>query len=609
MIYEVKDEDCNIDYILRVVQDPETKRLSLEKIQVDNTLLEEEYQEVLSKMRVLCGYFYNPRKRMEASSLHEDLLKMPIVAKEVSIKKSKTLPGTIIGVQGLSRMPEFGVFEENLRLLVELEEYIQEHFLDLDHPNINFTPGARYGVGYSRVFSGDRGVRPLVNKEMAQELYAWFEAEVKKLKELEVNGLDLYYPDQLEQFFGCLNYRLSEYLNRFLYPRQQRVLNFDNNDYDENFPDRYEQLRYSLADYRYRKALENNPHEYIVAKSHSEGGNRGVGDGLDKQEFGDELEVAIRTNFGFGGQAYFHVILKYRGVMLYSYSEWLRAYRSYYKTPEGGIKFSYSEFKRATRSYDLVAKSWNKALGFVVDTYNWYLEKPQEFDKEFVIKEVELMLKEFEEELTAPKCVVYPAISIPTASPSPEEGEEEEEAVERIYQEVDVNLWIVYMVKFVLGSLKEIEALPQEMRAEISSSIEKVRLLALEKLEVIKRLEQHPLWQIGVQLYDGYKQMLQYVASSYEQLKRQREQYSEETDEAKVLAKRISSVEQQIQYYEEWLESFSFPTQPFNYNPLKPSYMSVEATLIFLSNVQKFLEEEGLVARPSEQNSHIQDAE
>ena len=96
----------------------------------------------------------------------------------------------------------------------------------------------------------------------------------------------------------------------------------------------------------------------------------------------NDITVYIKTNFGYGSASYFFCNLKYKDINILPYS-WL-------------VKYYYVEmmdFIRYTRRYSPTRTSWNEVFDFAVLTANMAKHEPERFIKEWIVNEVEEMMK------------------------------------------------------------------------------------------------------------------------------------------------------------------------------------------------------------------------
>ena len=96
----------------------------------------------------------------------------------------------------------------------------------------------------------------------------------------------------------------------------------------------------------------------------------------------DDITVYIKTNFGYGSASYFFCNLKYKDINILPYS-W-------------SVKYYYVEmmdFVRYTRRYSPTRISWNEVFDFTVLTANLAKHEPEKFIKEWIVNEVEEMMK------------------------------------------------------------------------------------------------------------------------------------------------------------------------------------------------------------------------
>ena len=127
------------------------------------------------------------------------------------------------------------------------------------------------------------------------------------------------------------------------------------------------------------KKLEDD--ESVLAFSH-----RRIG--WSKPEFclNDDLTVIYKTNFGYGASSYFYTNIRYKGIDILPYSDWIRYY--------GANK---SEIIRYTRRHLLKNEEWIKTMHFTAELYNSMILEPNTFIEDWIISEVDEMVKGLED--------------------------------------------------------------------------------------------------------------------------------------------------------------------------------------------------------------------
>ena len=96
----------------------------------------------------------------------------------------------------------------------------------------------------------------------------------------------------------------------------------------------------------------------------------------------EDITAYIKTNFGYGVASYFFCNLKYKDINILPYS-W-------------PVKYFYVEmvdFVRYTRRYLPRRTSWSEVFDFTVTTANMAKHEPERFIKEWIVNEVEEMMK------------------------------------------------------------------------------------------------------------------------------------------------------------------------------------------------------------------------
>lgn len=96
----------------------------------------------------------------------------------------------------------------------------------------------------------------------------------------------------------------------------------------------------------------------------------------------DDITVELRTNFGFGRAAYFNLAIKYKDIVVLPYSYLVHYYYANMKS-----------LMACTRAYRPLRESWEASIDFIADFVNQSIYDPRRFVSEYVIKEVEEMMK------------------------------------------------------------------------------------------------------------------------------------------------------------------------------------------------------------------------
>ena len=96
----------------------------------------------------------------------------------------------------------------------------------------------------------------------------------------------------------------------------------------------------------------------------------------------DDITVELRTNFGYGSAAYFNLAVKYKDIVILPYSYLVHYYYANMKS-----------LMACTRAYRPLRESWEASIDFIADFVNQSIVDPKKFIGEYVIKEVEEMMK------------------------------------------------------------------------------------------------------------------------------------------------------------------------------------------------------------------------
>ena len=94
-----------------------------------------------------------------------------------------------------------------------------------------------------------------------------------------------------------------------------------------------------------------------------------------------DVRIQPDSNFGYGHSSYFLLSLKYKGVEIYTFSDY--------------VQYPYANMRALiahTRTYRLERDSWSDALQFVADVANVATRSPQTFAETFILGEVRKMV-------------------------------------------------------------------------------------------------------------------------------------------------------------------------------------------------------------------------
>ena len=107
-----------------------------------------------------------------------------------------------------------------------------------------------------------------------------------------------------------------------------------------------------------------------------------VGYSTYTHKINDDITVELRTNFGYGSAAYFNLAVKYKDIVILPYSYLVHYYYANMKS-----------LMACTRAYRPLRESWEASIDFIADFVNQSIDDPRKFISEYVIKEVEEMMK------------------------------------------------------------------------------------------------------------------------------------------------------------------------------------------------------------------------
>ena len=106
----------------------------------------------------------------------------------------------------------------------------------------------------------------------------------------------------------------------------------------------------------------------------------------------DDINVALRTNFGFGSSAYFMLAVQYKGLDILPYSYIVKYY-----------KVGMADIIRCTRSYSPCRASWSASFDFLSEFVNNSIANPEGFVESYIMNEVTEMMQGLESIAINPK--------------------------------------------------------------------------------------------------------------------------------------------------------------------------------------------------------------
>lgn len=106
----------------------------------------------------------------------------------------------------------------------------------------------------------------------------------------------------------------------------------------------------------------------------------------------EDINVSLKTNFGFGRAAHFILAVQYKGLDILPYSYIVKYYKA-----------GMADIVRCTRSYSPCRESWAASFDFLTDFVNKSIVDPDGFVKFFIMNEVEEMMRGLESIAINPK--------------------------------------------------------------------------------------------------------------------------------------------------------------------------------------------------------------
>lgn len=134
--------------------------------------------------------------------------------------------------------------------------------------------------------------------------------------------------------------------------------------------------RYIQADNFYKTIQE------IVSKDHCKMmSTERIGFTYLEYTINDDIQFIVSTNFGYGFSSYFYVNIRYKGIDILPYSDYVKYYYA------GMV-----DFIRYTRQYVALRRSWYHVFSFVEETCNMAVKAPDQFIKKWINDELSEMM-------------------------------------------------------------------------------------------------------------------------------------------------------------------------------------------------------------------------
>ena len=109
----------------------------------------------------------------------------------------------------------------------------------------------------------------------------------------------------------------------------------------------------------------------------------------------EDINIYMKTNFGYGSASYFFCNLKYKGINILPYTAPIEYYY-----------VQWTDLIRFTRQYDEERESWLQVFDFVVETANLAKIAPEQFVKKWILNELDEMIKGLIKIVTSPKNMI-----------------------------------------------------------------------------------------------------------------------------------------------------------------------------------------------------------
>lgn len=109
-------------------------------------------------------------------------------------------------------------------------------------------------------------------------------------------------------------------------------------------------------------------------------------------KFNEDFEILIKTNFGYGMASYFLCLISYKDIKILPYSVSIKYYN-----------VNWVDIIRYTRDFRVDRSSWEPVIDFVVDAANLASNNPSKFIDEWVINDIQEMVKGLHAIMDSPK--------------------------------------------------------------------------------------------------------------------------------------------------------------------------------------------------------------
>lgn len=249
-----------------------------------------------------------------------------------------------------------------------------------------------------------------------QELQFEFKNELNQLERMARNPNRTIY--ELEQY--VLNSSLSPLLNRFNYCESltdtyqgiSSISTLDYKSYSKTIEELREEIntKENLTNVEVRNEIEEyqnsekqffcnkikkrlvpfmlnqayddlTNHNEVLAYSH-----RKVGWSFPEFKINEDFDLIFKSNFGYGSASYFFTNIRYKGIDILPYSDWIR-YRYAKKT----------DIIRYTRKFKICNSSWEHSMNFASELFTHSQESPKDFINKWILNECIEMVEGLED--------------------------------------------------------------------------------------------------------------------------------------------------------------------------------------------------------------------
>lgn len=413
---------CNIDYILQLEQDPQTKVLTVFEYPIDKT----QYQKELIKL----------------NGVYDQInVLMRTMRKDEGIDRSL---GFYLNLTRFYKILGLYESQEVMQILVDFDNIVSKYFLPVCY---NMALCLNYNEPYATytkfTFEKHQRTFDLLLKDARNRVKRQFGDYIPNgiVPESETlnGGDDNCIKDWEKDESDCRKWISS--LEDILLEVQESIL--------EDIECSLRKLDLVVISERHRLAQSKYHNENTLFTSHIKPGFTNL-----KLPFpeGSDVQITMGSNFGYGKSSYWDILISYKGMALRSYINKIEYGFTNYLSSTNWYEVRRRE---ATYYYKPDRSIWAKVLKEIARNYNNYLRDPERFVEEFVNEAINKILEQT-------KCYRYRLFVFLPAK--------------------EHNLWKVYLAMSILQDLYDMRMISSEVGVDLSSEIRALERYAHREL-------------------------------------------------------------------------------------------------------------------------------